>query len=120
MAAPSVNMSHQMPATRDASCPDGSSTPSPQAPSARISGPRGSHRTRRASLGSGEELTVLVPLVEGLGREVRQRHQRARRVHARVLRIERGAGHEDVRSEEHTSELQSLMRIAYAVFCLKK
>src|SRR3546814_5027743 len=28
-----------------------------------------------------------------------------------------GAG---VRSEEHTSELQSLMRISYAVFCLKK
>src|SRR3546814_12474537 len=26
----------------------------------------------------------------------------------------------DVRSEEHTSELQSLMRISYAVFCLKK
>src|SRR3546814_2966211 len=30
-------------------------------------------------------------------------------------RIERG-----MRSEEHTSELQSLMRISYAVFCLKK
>src|SRR3546814_2345962 len=34
-------------------------------------------------------------------------------------------GHEPVmyaggRSEEHTSELQSLMRISYAVFCLKK
>src|SRR3546814_4211321 len=29
----------------------------------------------------------------------------------------RGAAH---RSEEHTSELQSLMRISYAVFCLKK
>src|SRR3546814_5474178 len=29
-----------------------------------------------------------------------------------------GAG--QVRSEEHTSELQSLMRISYAVFCLKK
>src|SRR3546814_5884304 len=28
-----------------------------------------------------------------------------------------GAG---IRSEEHTSELQSLMRISYAVFCLKK
>src|SRR3546814_1441932 len=28
-----------------------------------------------------------------------------------------GVGH---RSEEHTSELQSLMRISYAVFCLKK
>src|SRR3546814_6722993 len=27
---------------------------------------------------------------------------------------------EDFRSEEHTSELQSLMRISYAVFCLKK
>src|SRR3546814_7699674 len=31
----------------------------------------------------------------------------------------RGDG-EIVRSEEHTSELQSLMRISYAVFCLKK
>src|SRR3546814_4389630 len=29
-------------------------------------------------------------------------------------------GHDAVRSEEHTSELQSLMRISYAVFCLKK
>src|SRR3546814_9809903 len=28
--------------------------------------------------------------------------------------------HEIGRSEEHTSELQSLMRISYAVFCLKK
>src|SRR3546814_3283034 len=26
----------------------------------------------------------------------------------------------DIRSDEHTSELQSLMRISYAVFCLKK
>src|SRR3546814_6212206 len=30
------------------------------------------------------------------------------------------AGDQDRRSEEHTSELQSLMRISYAVFCLKK
>src|SRR3546814_6800493 len=30
------------------------------------------------------------------------------------------AGSLRVRSEEHTSELQSLMRISYAVFCLKK
>src|SRR3546814_8620250 len=29
-------------------------------------------------------------------------------------------GIEFIRSEEHTSELQSLMRISYAVFCLKK
>src|SRR3546814_6818675 len=30
------------------------------------------------------------------------------------------AANKVVRSEEHTSELQSLMRISYAVFCLKK
>src|SRR3546814_4131547 len=34
--------------------------------------------------------------------------------HHRLARVPR------VRSEEHTSELQSLMRISYAVFCLKK
>src|SRR3546814_1601446 len=38
--------------------------------------------------------------------------------------MEGGAGYTrkqlDERSEEHTSELQSLMRISYAVFCLKK
>src|SRR3546814_4431793 len=32
----------------------------------------------------------------------------------------RDAAEVDARSEEHTSELQSLMRISYAVFCLKK
>src|SRR3546814_3049370 len=32
----------------------------------------------------------------------------------------RAVGKGDMRSEEHTSELQSLMRISYAVFCLKK
>src|SRR3546814_8330197 len=36
--------------------------------------------------------------------------------------LHRRPGHRagDARSEEHTSELQSLMRISYAVFCLKK
>src|SRR3546814_2585546 len=33
--------------------------------------------------------------------------------------VEEGVG-DILRSEEHTSELQSLMRISYAVFCLKK
>src|SRR3546814_20844990 len=41
-----------------------------------------------------------------------------------VARSPRGAdgadAGDDGRSEEHTSELQSLMRISYAVFCLKK
>src|SRR3546814_9551698 len=37
------------------------------------------------------------------------------------LQIPKRTGFRDiVRSEEHTSELQSLMRISYAVFCLKK
>src|SRR3546814_4033664 len=31
-----------------------------------------------------------------------------------------GVDYIDMRSEEHTSELQSLMRTSYAVFCLKK
>src|SRR3546814_1282797 len=39
--------------------------------------------------------------------------ERALAVAEKVMRF-------DPRSEEHTSELQSLMRISYAVFCLKK
>src|SRR3546814_10514340 len=34
--------------------------------------------------------------------------------------LSRQSGTKQIRSEEHTSELQSLMRISYAVFCLKK
>src|SRR3546814_1336113 len=36
------------------------------------------------------------------------------------MRVDHHAVAVNVRSEEHTSELQSLMRISYAVFCLKK
>src|SRR3546814_7052708 len=36
------------------------------------------------------------------------------------FRTQCGRKLESTRSEEHTSELQSLMRISYAVFCLKK
>src|SRR3546814_2342949 len=36
-----------------------------------------------------------------------------------ALGVSDGSGNR-ARSEEHTSELQSLMRISYAVFCLKK
>src|SRR3546814_10049080 len=38
----------------------------------------------------------------------------------RSLKSEPDWSEDDERSEEHTSELQSLMRISYAVFCLKK
>src|SRR3546814_3377198 len=34
--------------------------------------------------------------------------------------VDNGLRQHEVRSEEHTSELQSLMSISYAVFCLKK
>src|SRR3546814_9407860 len=51
----------------------------------------------------------------------------ARARHLRRIRASRRAGVStrqnvlhSARSEEHTSELQSLMRISYAVFCLKK
>src|SRR3546814_1776451 len=38
----------------------------------------------------------------------------------KVTPLDVKAGDKILRSEEHTSELQSLMRISYAVFCLKK
>src|SRR3546814_3546061 len=37
-----------------------------------------------------------------------------------LVEVGRSCTHADYRNEEHTSELQSLMRISYAVFCLKK
>src|SRR3546814_1163742 len=50
----------------------------------------------------------------GSGFDARQRDQRLQPwLHGH-------AGHTRRRSEEHTSELQSLMRISYAGFCLKK
>src|SRR3546814_4003343 len=66
------------------------------------------------------------------GRRRRAGRRRARRFSGRkfsLLSHPGGTGrrrdhpsrpHERHRSEEHTSELQSLMRISYAVFCLKK
>src|SRR3546814_16911367 len=38
---------------------------------------------------------------------------------ALLFKQSRAVGADSVRSEEHTSELRSLMRISYAVFCLK-
>src|SRR3546814_14787979 len=50
---------------------------------------------------------AVVPVLEGPARDA----QLLQRALGRQVRL---------RSEEHTSELQSLMRISYAVFCLKK
>src|SRR3546814_3382350 len=72
-----------------------------------------------------------VPLGAGVA-EARWRHagqdrlaggvpvRRVRRAAAGALQQPGGQGRQALRSEEHTSELQSLMRISYAVFCLKK
>src|SRR3546814_4815265 len=60
-----------------------------------------------APLRCDDDVLDLRPAVAG-GRSLRQHRERRQ-----------GAAQEK-RSEEHTSELQSLMRISYAVFCLKK
>src|SRR3546814_2144248 len=57
--------------------------------------------TRLAAVGIGQDVRARLQ-THGLG-GVQQRHY----------------DRHDYRSEEHTSELQSLMRISYAVFCLK-
>src|SRR3546814_3328978 len=66
-----------------------------------------------------------VEIVLRIGRAVTQQmpalaqHRAEARLVLRMPDVEIGQG-QATRSEEHTSELQSLMRISYAVFCLKK
>src|SRR3546814_9167149 len=60
--------------------------------------------------GAGQD-DVGLDRAEGLVVEAAGPHRRRRHVGDHDVRL---------RSEEHTSELQSLMRISYAVFCLKK
>src|SRR3546814_1603754 len=60
-----------------------------------------------------------------LGVEMKRRDRSRRRDEDETLRCQHRAGPRDhdrfeFRSEEHTSELQSLMRISYAFFCWKK
>src|SRR3546814_9744932 len=63
----------------------------------------------------GQKLTLRM-LAEALGMSVTPVREAIHRLTAE--RALEGAANR--RSEEHTSELQSLMRISYAVFCLKK
>src|SRR3546814_2730348 len=60
----------------------------------------------------------------GLRPRAQQRVARGREARRRLVEFHRRQPFEvrdrRLRSEEHTSELQSLMRISYAVFCLKK
>src|SRR3546814_9229360 len=57
---------------------------------------------------------VSEPARRGVGRDVAQAGDEIGFVHWEIVMDSA------MRSEEHTSELQSLMRISYAVFCLKK
>src|SRR3546814_7753056 len=59
-------------------------------------------------------------LADRNGFQLRAAANGARMLSAGRGRAGRCAGLLGLRSEEHTSELQSLMRISYAVFCLKK
>src|SRR3546814_4405607 len=79
---------------------------------------------RRDALANGVE-QVHVRSPPGVGEILHEAPARIDHRRSAVRRAERGEfrgrpGLEDFRSEEHTSELQSLMRISYAVFCLKK
>src|SRR3546814_1654691 len=79
-------------------------------------------RRERARIGD-DEAARLQRADIGLerGRVHRDQHVRlvARRLDVAGPEIDLKGGNAE-RSEEHTSELQSLMRISYAVFCLKK
>src|SRR3546814_5477061 len=56
--------------------------------------------------------------ISGLHVRRKDAEQKLRAAEANLMRLDEILS--DMRSEEHTSELQSLMRISYAVFCLKK
>src|SRR3546814_1856749 len=78
-------------------------------------GARGWDRRHRFPRGKGRLDALLSATDRPRRRGSRPRCARRRRGAARP-RLNRAR----TRSEEHTSELQSLMRISYAVFCLKK
>src|SRR3546814_3236730 len=71
----------------------------------------------RAALMTSLMLPTLALAQQYQGPEPAGNAESVRYDYAQVLRAAYRLAH---RSEEHTSELQSLMRISYAVFCLKK
>src|SRR3546814_3415816 len=73
--------------------------------------PSGGHCNSMLHAQKGQNLVM----GKGGGHE-RNRHSRS----GAAARRRHSAPRQRLRSEEHTSELQSLMRISYAVFCLKK
>src|SRR3546814_4292695 len=83
-------------------------------------GERAFQRKREQSIANQAAVDVHILQVGLRTREARQTDP-ARQAHTKPTLVDRHRlGDEFVRSEEHTSELQSLMRLSYAVFCLKK
>src|SRR3546814_4943737 len=77
-----------------------------------------SHCTRPRSLDDHSRSRVFVDRRRRVAAELRRRPRLFRKGDGVLVR--QMASRAADRSEEHTSELQSLMRISYAVFCLKK
>src|SRR3546814_10017692 len=65
-------------------------------------------------------LIIAVTLIGAVAIELAQRRDQRREYAAKAAAARADRAAMAARSEEHTSELQSLMRTAYAVFCLKK
>src|SRR3546814_7345904 len=79
--------------------------------------------TGGAAKGGGDAPPLVVTPVDGanaLAARVAELEQRLSRITLQAESASGNASRAEGRSEEHTSELQSLMRISYAVFCLKK
>src|SRR3546814_3195196 len=112
-SSPSARRSYsspRCPAQQDPRAPPSTSAPAPPPGAQRSSWPRRSASSdgrrpsaRRNSAPSADSADTSYPPCSALHRKSRP--------------LRGSSGH---RSEEHTSELQSLMRISYAVFCLKK
>src|SRR3546814_6935909 len=73
-------------------------------------------KTRYGEEKHGKGMSDLLRLLE----EGRSGHMRILSRHGDYAYVHRASGETQHRSDEHTSELQSLMRISYAVFCLQK
>src|SRR3546814_3652060 len=90
---------------------------------ARIEPISGGKRINSLSMRLNEAQHGVMPLIGNEGRGKLQIAEPIRRPHRNPAARPQDAlqlPRDGARSEEHTSELQSLMRISYAVFCLKK
>src|SRR3546814_7010445 len=88
------------------------------------------HQAAQAAFGLGQAILAMFMRIARRAGDERERAA-CQADEVAIADVDRGQGEliaaiapalrdEEARSEEHTSELQSLMRISYAVFCLKK